>query len=277
MRKFIYLVNTELNRVLKFFIPALLIYIALQIIEISIKISGVMRKIRENSYGANGVGEIVSNDEAIKVVGKMYNVHSFLNSNSIIIIGFLLIISMIIIYSIFIWYREWFGSNKTIYTLLMLPMERMKIYYAKLISIILLIGTTLGTSIVSLFINYVIMLWRLPKELIEDLSFLKVFHNYIINILLPINYRDFLLYCTIGLGLLTAIFLMVLLERSYSFKGLIAGAIFIILYLFVYLLIFESGFFFRKEILVVSLAWGVLNFIGHVYWSKKLITKKISV
>lgn len=277
MRKFIYLVNTELNRVLKFFIPALLIYIALQIIEILMKISSVMRNIRENSYGAKGVGEVVSTGESVKGLGKMYNVHSFLDSNSIIIIGFLLIICMIIIYSIFIWYREWFGSNKTIYTLLMLPMERMKIYYAKLISIILLIGTTLGTSIVSLFINYVIMLWRLPKELIEDLSFLKVFHNYIINILLPINYRDFLLYCTIGLGLLTAIFLMVLLERSYSFKGLFAGVSLIALYLFVYLLIFESGFFFRKEILVVSLAWGALNFLSHVSWSKKLLTKKISV
>lgn len=277
MRKFIYLVNTELNRVLKFFIPALLIYIALQIIEISIKISGVMRNIRENTYGAKEIGESVSYEEAIKGVGKVYNVHSFLDSNSIIIIGFMLIISMIVVYSIFIWYREWFGSNKTIYTLLMLPMERMKIYYAKLLSIVLLIGTALGTLILSFFINYSIMLWRLPKELIEEAGFSKLFQNYILSTIVPVDYRDFLLYIVIGLGLLTGIFLMVLLERSYRFKGLFAGITLIGIYLFMYLLIFESGFFFIKEALIVSLAWGVLNFMGHVSWSKRLIIKKISV
>lgn len=277
MRKFIYLVNTELNRVLKFFIPTLAVYVALQIIQILIKISGVMRNIRENAYSNKVVGDMMSYEDAIKSIGKAYNVHSFLDPDSIIIMGFLLIIGLILIYSIFIWYREWFGNNRTIYTLLMLPMERMKIYYAKLLSIILLIGTALGTLIISFFINYIIMLWRVPKDLIEEAAFSKLFQNYILSTIVPVDYRDFLLYIVIGLGLLTGIFLMVLLERSYRFKGLFAGIALIGIYLFMYLLIFESGFFFIKEALIVSLAWGILNFLGHVSWAKRLITKKISV
>ncbi|EQB87013.1 magnesium-transporting ATPase (P-type) [Clostridium punense] len=277
MRKFIYLVNTELNRVLKFFIPTLIVYVALQIIQILIKISGVMRNIRENAYSNKVVGDMMNYEDAIKSIGKAYNVHSFLDADSIIIMGFLLIIGLILIYSIFIWYREWFGNNRTIYTLLMIPMERMKIYYAKLLSIILLIGTALGTLIISFFINYMIMLWRVPKDLIEEAAFSKLFQNYILSTIVPVDYRDFLLYIVIGLGLLTGIFLMVLLERSYRFKGLFAGITLIGIYLFTYLLIFESGFFFIKEALIVSLAWGILNFMGHVSWSKRLITKKISV
>ena len=79
----------------------------------------------------------MSMSEYIEQFGISLLIH-FVNSEWFVM-PIVLCIAMLMIYVFFIWYRDWFGKNTFIYRLLMLPTERINIYFAKLTAIMLLV------------------------------------------------------------------------------------------------------------------------------------------
>ena len=62
-------------------------------------------------------------------------------------------IAMLMIYVFFIWYRDWFGKNTFIYRLLMLPTERITIYFSKLTAILFFVLGLVALQIVLMLIE----------------------------------------------------------------------------------------------------------------------------
>lgn len=124
--------------------------------------------------------------------------------NNIFIIGLigLGIIGILIIYTVMIWKRDY--TNKNIYTFLMLPDNKFKLYIAKAISVVIMVYSYLFSSIIALFISKNIFNIVLKNKGIMETSFstdLKL--SGIGKILLPINFIDFIMIY--GVWLLLAI------------------------------------------------------------------------
>lgn len=204
MNKLLTLTNMELKRNSKFYFIFICLFssilLALNIIQINRfqdKFE-IIEKIKENFDGVfYGVSIIYNNSY-------LANIMQF---------G----INIIFIYSIYTWIREY--SQKSIYTLKMIPCNKFNIYLSKIISTIVMIYGLLISKIIILFISkniFNLMLSNvgiIKTSLFEDLSYLLSTHYEI-----PITFINF--FMIYGLGLVVKLSLLfTLIVFIISFKN----------------------------------------------------------
>ena len=100
-----------------------------------------------------------------------------------------LIILILIIFSFYIWFKEWFGNNRTIYTLLMLPVERWKLIASKyivcysffIINFGIVYLLTCIDKLIILKVNYNVqaILDMIPYNFVNDLEFIKLIFIFV--------------------------------------------------------------------------------------------------
>lgn len=126
------------------------------------------------------------NDDGIKE-SLYYSLNGFFMLKENIFLG--LIILLLIIFSFYIWLKEWFGNNRTIYTLLMLPVERWKLIASKYIVCysffiinfgIVYLLTCIDKLIISK-VNYNVqtILDMIPYNFVNDLDFIKLIFIFV--------------------------------------------------------------------------------------------------
>lgn len=128
-------------------------------------------------------------------------------------------ITGVFIYSIYTWIREY--TQKSIYTLKMIPCDKFNIYLSKMISTIVMVYGVLISQILILFIckNIFNITFRntgiIPTSLFEDLSHLSSYYN------VPINMIDFIMIYGIGLVLkLSILFTAIVFIISFKNKSI---------------------------------------------------------
>src|SRR5699024_1513136 len=123
----------------------------------------------------------------------------------------------LIFYMFFIWYRDWFARNTFIYRLLMLPTNRMNIYFSKLATIMM---TVLGMVVFQIiFLNIYNQITKLIVPIVYRLDFemgIIVEGAAYLPIVIPSNVSSFFIAYGLGLAFVIVIFTAILFERSFK-------------------------------------------------------------
>lgn len=206
MNKLLVLTNMELKRNRKFYLIYLSIVsttmLGLNIIQIN-RFQDRLSIIEKIQYSFDGI---------------FYGI-SIIHNNSYLPSIMKFSIVGIFIYSIYTWIREY--TQKSIYTLKMIPCNKFNIYLSKMISTIVMVYGVLISQIIILFISKSIfnIIFRnlevIPTSLFEDLSYLPYLENHI-----PINMIDFIMIYGIDLVLkLSILFTSIVFITSFKNKS----------------------------------------------------------
>ena len=190
-------------------------------------------------------------------------------------------IAVLVIYVFFIWYRDWLGKATFSYRLLMLPTNRMNIFFTKLLTILLFIFAALA---IELGVVYILMAWIpniIPPELYQAIDLKNIFINDFYHLLFPFSVKDFVFHYFIGTAIVTIVFTMILFERSYRLKGVVFGILFAIVCLVIILIpvIYQTITMelFSYELYALTFVALVITFVMSLFTSNYLLKDKINV
>lgn len=277
MKHYLKLVNFELSRFIK-------IYLVLILITIVSQLTGTF--IQANDY-LNQVQQVLAVDSLTP--------EQFIEENgyldmlditfSLWIAGpIALCITVLILYSFFIWYRDWNGKNTFIYRLLMLPTQRITIYFAKVTTILLMVLGLIALQLLLLPVESMMLKWMVPLDFRIDMTVGQIISDTrYMNILIPDTFFGFIIAYGIGFMAVLILFTVILFERSYRWKGIIFGIIYsigaFILFLspFLFEAFFQVYFFYPIELLVIEIIlWMLVSGIS-IWVGNYLLNKKVSV
>lgn len=275
MKNYLKLVNFEVSRFFKFYLILIGLTTFSQLIG-SIIISQVYMK------NANQV--MAEQQFSMKQYIEKYGTFSFyqFQQSEWFLLPIFLCIAMLMIYVFFIWYRDWFGKNTFIYRLLMLPTERITIYFAKLTAIMLLVLGLIALQIVFILIEKQIVNSIIPIDFQSSFSIYDKNSLEMWGWLYPNTFSDFILIYGVGLLLVAVLFTAILIERSYGLKGIFGAILYGLLSLGVFfvpifLANFYINYFYPLEIFLMELV-ACITLLGSAIWyANHLLKHKIRV
>lgn len=189
----------------------------------------------------------------------------------------------IFIYILFIWYRDWLGKNTFIYRLLMLPVKRIQLFFSKGAVILMLVFGLVAFQVAILPVLQVILKLIIPVDYRLDLTTQGMVRSlYYLRFLLPENFIDFIINYGFGIAFVIVLFTMILIERSYRFRGVFIAAFYgigaLILVFSPYILqIIMKDYFFDNELLWMQFAIAIVLSIISIFLSNHLLNRKIRV
>lgn len=269
MKQYLMLTNEELKRSWKMIVSVILAMASIEILIIVGRVIYHERQVKEYMSYAK-----LSESDAIETIGKLSFEQASSYFSYVIMIG----IVLVILYAIQIWYRDWLGESKYIYRLLLLPGSRAKIFFAKWTSLALVIISFIGLQWVVIQLSYVVFNWLIK----DDYRASSFNMSMALKQLYTMNVVDLLLIVIVSLFVVSFLFMLVLLERSYR---KVKGLIFIILEVAFLLLITVGNMyviekldiFLSQEISAIMVAIFVLYFVYTIWKSLRLLKWKISV
>ncbi|UUI04056.1 hypothetical protein NP439_05035 [Oceanobacillus jeddahense] len=189
----------------------------------------------------------------------------------------------IFIYILFIWYRDWLGKNTFIYRLLMLPVKRIQLFFSKGAAILIFVFGLIAYQIAILPVLQLILKMIIPVDYRQDLTAQGMIRSfYYLKLLLPEHFIDFIINYSFGISFVILLFTMILIERSYRFRGIIMAAFYgigaLILVFSPYILqVILEGYFYENELLWMQFAIAIIVSIISIFFSNHLLNRKIRV
>ena len=277
MKNFIKLVNFELNRFFPIYAALGVLTILIQIIGVFITTNGYVSQIEDiKKTGVTKESEIISN------IGTM-GMDRFIDSLWFWAPVALCVVALII-YSLFIWYRDWLGKNTFIYRLLMLPTERINLYFSKAVTIFLMVLGLVALQLVLLVLEGQLFSLLLPEAYFKAASLNQLtIHSMYLQMFYPSSMIFFLSHYSKGFLAILVAFTCVLFERSFKVKGIIMGGFYAALVLtgmllpYVIQAILNRRLFFESELFWISLGLTIIMGIISIWISHKLLNRKITV
>lgn len=277
MNKYAKLVNFEVNRVAKLFAVLLGITFISQMIGVVVASSQYMNRANDNMFERG-----VSQAQFLENYGQM----SFMQiAYSLWFVAPIALgVAGIGFYIFLIWYRDWIGKNTFVYRLLMLPTTRLNLFYAKITTILLLTFGLVAFQFIILPIEMAVMEAMVPAELRSDIGVAEFLASMPgLRVVLAGSFVEFILYYGAGVVAVSILFTAILFERSFRWKGIMAGVVYsilamafmtlpILLHYFVL-----DGFFYPIELLALEMVMGILVFAASAWLSGFLLMKKITV
>lgn len=193
-------------------------------------------------------------------------------------------VTALLFYTFFIWYRDWFAKNTFIYRLLMLPVNRMTLFWSKLTTIMLTVLGLVSLQVVLLHIQNTMFKTMIPNIYRDDIAVRDLTINLEhLNIILPNTFFEFLIAYAIGLLFVIVIFTAILFERSARLKGAIVGALYFLVAFFLFIspfiVVFMTGkmYLYIGEFVFLMIGLWLIIFVASVLISRHLINKKVTV
>ena len=277
MKNYVKLVNFEFNRVAKLFAVLLGITFVMQMIGVIIVSRKYLNMANERMYE-----QMMTKVQFLESFGQM----SFLQVvRSVWFLGPIAIcVAGVGFYIFLIWYRDWFGKNTFIYRLLMLPTTRLNIFYAKITTILILTVGLVAIQLILLPIEMWVMKAMVSDEFRSDMGVHQVLISMPeLSIIIPSSFVELILFYGAGLMVVSVLFTAILFERSFRWKGIVAGVLYsgaAIVVLILPILLHElvlNGFFYPIELFLLVILMGVIVFGASIWMSGFLLTKKITV
>lgn len=216
-KRFSYLLNFQIIRDLKITLGIAIGLMMLNIIwfiyNLNWYLEGFLKKI-ENST------EILH--------GGLNKFSSFNISHNRMAIFFILILLICFcLYCCYLWFGEFWGENKSAYTLLNLPISQKLIVLYKVLAAIFFYMSLVFFQMVAVIIEYFIFNVKFPKEFLkhETIKELIICSKINFGYIIPDNYLNIIWLIVSILALILVAFLFSLLIRSFGIKGGILGAI----------------------------------------------------
>ena len=193
-------------------------------------------------------------------------------------------ITALLLYCLLIWYRDWFGKNTFIYRLLMLPVNRMSLFFSKLTVIFTAVLGLIGTQIALLLLENKLLTMLVPAIYRADMSLFEIINfSEILNILIPTTFINFLLSYGIGLLAVILLFTLILMERSFHIKGAVLGILYAVFSGFLLALPsilqveLKKIIFYPSELFLITTTIGILLIFLSIGISHYLLNKKVTV
>ncbi|MGE7945607.1 hypothetical protein [Lysinibacillus sp. NPDC093688] len=272
MKNYLKLLNFEVNRFFKLYLTLIGLIIGTQFIGAIVVSKGYMNRTDQVMY---------KNQLSMSQYLEQYGIFSFQHfiESEWFLIPIFFSIAMLMIYVFFIWYRDWFGKNTFIYRLLMLPTERITIYFAKLTTIMLLV---LG------LVTMQILLIPIEIQIVKSIIPTDFQSNFDINSLerwdwlYPNTFTEFILYYGVGLIFVAVVFTAILIERSYGLKGIFFAIVYGLLSFGVFIAPillngFSSGYFYSLEVFLMELVMSIIILGSAIWIANHLLKYKIRV
>ncbi|WP_026831219.1 MULTISPECIES: hypothetical protein [Exiguobacterium] len=270
MKQYLMLTNEELKRSWKMIVSVILAMASIEILTVVGRVIYEENQVQEYMVYAK-----LSESEALRSIGKLSFEQASSYFSYIIMIG----VVLVILYAIQIWYRDWFGESKYIYRLLLLPGGRAKIFFAKWTSLALVIISFIGLQWVVIQLSYVIFNWLIKDDYRESSS---LGLSMTLKQLYTMSLVDLLIFIVLSLFIVSFLFMLVLLERSYrNAKGMLFIVLEVAFLLLVTIgsmyVIEKLDIFLSQEISAIMMAIFVLYFVYMIWKSLRLLKWKISV
>lgn len=273
MTKFIRLVDFEFNRIFKFIIGLMIFIFIFQLASVMFEVFYYKKYIISKGFNLN---EILDSYGAFSF--------NYISMNIFFFLPLFIAVSLVGLYLFFIWYRDWFGKNTFIYRLLMLPLPRMNVFFAKLMTLMIALLSIVLTQFMFLFIYQFIIRVSIPIEYQSNVLLTDAINGTYLQFFLPTNPILFFIEYISVICVVMILFTVILLERSYHLLGLLIGigyllvvSALIFLPIIVQFLLFNDLYFYPEEMMIYYvLLWFILVSWSFI-WSKKLLDKKITV
>ena len=167
----------------------------------------------------------------------------------------------------------------------MLPTARLSVYFAKATALMMIIFTLVAAQIAFLKIESSFMDSLIPAEFFKETSIAEIAnYNIILRFVIPGTFTEFILYYGGGFIVLTLLFTAILMERSFKWKGLILGLLYIaaavVLAISPILLLTaldKIDYFYLSELIYMTIASSVITGVLSVWISHYLLNKKVTV
>jgi len=277
MKNYLKLVNFELNRIVKLFTVLIGITFVAQIIGVIVQSKSYLKMANVSIYE-----EMMPKAQFLETYGHM----SFLQIvRSAWFIGPIAIcIAGVGFYIFLIWYRDWMGKNTFVYRLLMLPTTRLNIFYAKITTILIMTLGLVAFQLIFIPIEMLVMKGLVPTEFRMDMGVIEMVHSMPeLMIIIPNSVLELIIYYGLGLLVVSVLFTAILMERSFRWKGIFAGIIYIGVSLVVWILplllqeFVLNNFFYPIELFVLEIVMSLIIFAASIWMSGFLLKKKITV
>ncbi|QHS24378.1 hypothetical protein GWK91_16495 [Virgibacillus sp. MSP4-1] len=277
MKNYVKLVNFEFNRVVKLFTILLGITLVVQV-------AGVIVQSREYLGRANEKmnEDLMSKAQFLTDYGQISFAHIV---RSVWFLGPIALCAAGVAFYIFlVWYRDWVGKNTFIYRLLMLPTTRLNIFFAKISNILIMTLGLVAFQLILLPFEALVLKWMVPDDFRSDMGVKETITSIPeLTIIIPNSFVEFVLYYGAGLLAVAILFTAILMERSFKWKGIIAGVLYsamAILVLISPVLLQElvlNGFFYPMELFVIEIVMGIIVLAVSIWMSGFLLKKKVTV
>ncbi|MGN7408414.1 hypothetical protein [Sporosarcina sp. SAFN-010] len=277
MKNYLKLVNFEFNRIAKLFAVLLGVTFVIQIVGVIV----------QSRYYLNMANELIY--EGMLSKAKFLENYGHLSLSQIVNsmwfrAPILFCVAAVGFYIFLIWYRDWVGKNSFIYRLLMLPTARLNIFFAKITTILIMTLGLVAFQLIMLPIETLVMKGIVPKEFIMDISLNQIMTSLPeLRFIFPNRPIELILMYGAGVLAVSILFTAILMERSFKWKGIIAGLIYssvavgltiLPLLLNVFVL---NGFFYSIELFVLEIIMASLVLTGSIWTCRFLLMKKITV
>lgn len=232
MRNYLKLLNFEFNRFFKLYMLLFSLVAIVQTGTVIFSATSYMQIVKEaNKTGMMAPEQFILDYWKYSLTEAVYTL-SFMTPIGISIVGLLF-------YMIFIWYRDWFARNTFIYRLLMLPTNRMNIFYAKLTTVMITVFGMVALQLILFLFYKQLVTWIVPVVYREEIGIGYIIQSSeYLGVIIPNGFGSFLISYGIGLASVIVVFTAILFERSYRLIGAIYG----LLYVAITILFFVSPF-----------------------------------
>lgn len=272
MKKFIMLLNEELKRGARFYLLALIVLVGLELVSVVYQILSFQSEVEQYMKV-----ERVSQLEAIRLAGGLFGF-----GDATAYFQYIIAIAMMLTFLLAfqIWYRDWFGESKYIYRLLMLPGRRFTILLSKLTAVMLTVASFIGVQWVVILVSGFLFRSMTPDDLMESKQLFG--ENRILSMFYTFNIVDTLIILLVTALVVSFVFLVVLIERSYrkriAILQVMLDAALLIIPLVGLVYFFETTHLLHpNQITTFVIGYPLLYFV-YVYWkSIRLLNHKISI
>lgn len=277
MKHYWKLVNFEFDRVAKGYGSLLLFTILTQIATVFFVARSYMKNIQDLIFTQQ-----ITEKAALEQVGRidMLNVTRTAWFNAPIA----LVIATLLLYCLFIWYRDWLGKNTFIYRLLMLPVNRMALFFSKLTVIFVAVLGLIGTQLILLSLESKLLAMLVPAAYRTTMSLIEIItFSEILSIVIPSTFIHFLVIYGVGFLAVIVLFTGIVMERSFQFKGLLMAGMYALFSGFMLLLpvlleaTAQKALFYPSELFLLTNGIGIILTALSFTLSHYLLNHKITV
>ena len=269
--KFLTFVEIDLRKIIPFLIGVFTIAI-LGFQGIFYKLVSNMNELLVNGAAQSGT----SLEEYLKTIDAI-SLTQLIDENPYPILFMIFIGLACILFGFYIWYKEWFGASKRIYTLLSIKGSRFRIFASKLTVFLFIFLSYYAVVFINLYLSTIQMSIILPEQviashLIENFALHSQFISYVLPIgISAIGYK--LLFIMMIFSILSV---FVLLDRSKKIWGMITGLVYIIgsMVLFFYIITLDL---YTTEKLLADWSFAGILFLLSTAISYYLLKKKVSI
>ena len=215
--------------------------------------------------------------EYVQEYGKL-SLNQVFDGTAFLPLSYIFAALLLVCVAFYLWYKEWFGASKRIYTLLSIKGSRLRIFFSKLTVFLLIFVSYYGLILLNLYIGGIMMGYVLPDNTVADnLVQNALLYSMFIPYAIPVSLNSLVFNLAFIVMMFAILSVFVLLDRSKKVWGMIGGLIYVIGSIVLFFYINIGLYLFTTERVQINWAFVGVFLVGSTLISYYLLKKKVSI